>query len=123
MVARRDKAHDAYVAKTYGLQRGDYADLLATQGGVCAICGKRPRARKLAVDHDHYTGRVRGLLCFMCNSALGTFEFDAATAERARDYLAAIVKEFALRAPLVESDSQSNRKMRVRVTQTGDLPF
>lgn len=49
----------------------DYDKLLATQNGVCAICIKPPKTRALAVDHDHNTGVVRGLLCGKCNTGLG----------------------------------------------------
>lgn len=49
----------------------DYDTLLARQGGVCAICGGIDRDRKLAVDHDHQTGLVRGLLCLRCNTGVG----------------------------------------------------
>lgn len=59
----------------YNLSGADYLKLLASQGGVCAICGIKPGARRLAVDHDHACcpgrrscGRcVRGLLCKRCN--------------------------------------------------------
>ena len=58
----------------YGMGEGEYMRLLYWQGGRCWICRKFPRARALAVDHDHYTGAVRGLLCASqnrgCNNAL-----------------------------------------------------
>lgn len=60
---------DRYLRKTYGLSLAQYNEMLRLQGGVCYIC-RRPRkvdARPLNVDHDHRTGRVRGLLCFTCN--------------------------------------------------------
>lgn len=61
----------------YGLTEADYEALLERQGGGCAICGSptvRDRTRnQLYVDHDHQTGRVRGLLCSPCNSGLGAF--------------------------------------------------
>ena len=55
----------------------EYDALWKAQGGVCSACGKpeqssvQGRPRKLAVDHCHTTGRVRGLLCGNCNRALG----------------------------------------------------
>lgn len=76
----------------YGLAPGEYASRLAAQGGRCAICGKKPQRRRLAVDHNHFSGEVRGLLCYFCNSALGIWEFDRDTARRAAEYLAAISK-------------------------------
>lgn len=59
---------------TYGLTREDYYRILSEQNGVCYICERPPEAirprRHLAVDHDHKTGRIRGLLCFNCNHKL-----------------------------------------------------
>ncbi|UYL87156.1 endonuclease VII [Microbacterium phage OscarSo] len=63
-------AHEAMVAKTYGITGDDYAALLKRQGGKCAICRARPKSKRLAVDHDHKTGAVRGLLCSRCNHDL-----------------------------------------------------
>ena len=60
----------------YGISAADYDILLEDQGGVCAICGEpetvkfRGQVRRLAVDHDHETDRIRGLLCHTCNVAL-----------------------------------------------------
>ncbi|CAA0134581.1 Uncharacterised protein [Mycolicibacterium vanbaalenii] len=63
----------------YGLDQAGYDALFAEQGGVCAICKEVPTPRntrahwdgKLCVDHDHDTGRIRGLLCNDCNLAVG----------------------------------------------------
>lgn len=68
------------------LAPGEYERMLAEQGGVCAICGQRPKTRRLHVDHDHATGRIRGLLCFRCNRNLPTYA-DAAWLERAAQYV------------------------------------
>lgn len=64
----------------YGITHEQYMEMHAAQGGVCAICQK-PERRKLwgdicllAVDHDHATGHVRGLLCHRCNTALASIE-------------------------------------------------
>ena len=54
----------------------EYVGILSAQGGKCAVCGKEPLLRTdkswgLCVDHDHTTGKVRGLLCSSCNVILG----------------------------------------------------
>ena len=56
-------AHGQRVEKLYGITEDEYNALLRLQGGRCAICKRRPRTKRLAVDHDHATGLVRGLLC------------------------------------------------------------
>lgn len=73
--------------RAFGLTSADYQALLASQGGVCAICGRPEHGRRLAVDHDHITGAVRGLLCRHCNLALGQFGDDPARIDRAASYL------------------------------------
>lgn len=63
--------------RLYGLAPGGYDAMRAAQDFSCAVCGKReiPGARAtLHVDHDHETGRVRGLLCSRCNTGLGFIE-------------------------------------------------
>jgi recombination endonuclease VII len=60
--------------KKYGMTRADYNAMHAKQNGVCKICEQKERANnKLAIDHDHVTGKVRGLLCMACNLGLGRF--------------------------------------------------
>src|SRR4030095_3098139 len=63
--------------KHYGLTNKQYDKLLESQGGGCAICGRLPGKRMLAVDHDHDTGKARGLLCYACNSGLGNLQDSA----------------------------------------------
>lgn len=82
--------------RKYGITQAKYDAMLAEQGGVCAIC-KLPESREnqfgvmsLAVDHDHETGRVRGLLCSYCNRALGGFRDSAALLRTAAEYLEAL---------------------------------
>lgn len=69
----------------------DYARLLILQKGRCAICKKRGsghRGRKvLSIDHDHRTGRVRGLLCHPCNMAVGHLRDSPLNALNAALYL------------------------------------
>lgn len=69
----------------YGITTDQYDDMLAAQGGTCAICGRPPKNRRLYVDHDHDNGRVRGLLCASCNSSL---EWMLERGPDARAYLA-----------------------------------
>ncbi len=61
---------DARLRRLYDISAEEYDKLLAYQGGGCALCGRRPVRVRLAVDHDHKTGRVRGLLCMNCNRAI-----------------------------------------------------
>jgi hypothetical protein len=68
----RDRARE----REFGLQPGQYQEMLADQGGVCALCEEpetntyRGLVRALVVDHDHDNGEVRGLLCAKCNTRL-----------------------------------------------------
>jgi hypothetical protein len=64
------QAHETRTEKTYGLSGDGYTELLAAQGGRCAICRAKPKSKRLAVDHDHKSGAVRGLLCSRCNHDL-----------------------------------------------------
>lgn len=84
---RRASQHARRVQATYGLGPGEYDALLAAQGGACAIC-RGKRSYRLNVDHDHKTGRIRGLLCRMCNGRLLTAaKDDPETLIRAANYL------------------------------------
>lgn len=75
-------------AKGIEIDYEQYKALLESQGGVCAICKRADRCRfALGVDHCHRTGRIRGLLCTLCNSAIGKLDDDPALLEAARQYL------------------------------------
>lgn len=65
---REHKKPGAYL-KPYGLTIEDYNRMFLEQRGACSICNKKEE--KLCVDHDHKTGKVRGLLCLKCNFGLG----------------------------------------------------
>lgn len=81
--------------KSFGMSYEDYMFLLAQQNFVCAICDRGERVinpatgdtRHLAVDHDHATGRVRGLLCTSCNTGIGKFGESLELVRRVVDYL------------------------------------
>lgn len=70
----------------YGITTEEYEEMLASQDGLCAICHKPPGKRRLAVDHDHGSGKVRQLLCNICNRALANLE-DPVWFAAATDYL------------------------------------
>lgn len=76
-----DNKRDKYLRKTYNISLAEYNSMLEWQGHSCAIC-KTPKSefkRSLHVDHDHKTGKVRGLLCFYCNKFLvGRHTLDSA---------------------------------------------
>ena len=59
--------------REYGISIEDYDEILIEQEHCCAICKKHQSEfnKRLFVDHDHSTGRVRGLLCYFCNTILG----------------------------------------------------
>jgi hypothetical protein len=89
-LARQRKAarHERLVRVRYGLAAGEYAALKTAQGGTCAICQRaRGTTKNLAVDHNHKTGEVRGLLCDRCNQLLGHLRDEPAALQRAIDYL------------------------------------
>lgn len=81
-------SHEKRVGETYGLKPGQYDELLEHQGGMCFICRRRPASKRLAVDHDHGNGLVRGLLCRGCNrDVLGHLRDSIAALYRAIEYL------------------------------------
>lgn len=71
----------------YGITAAQYDELLAYQGGVCAVCPRPPGKTRLNVDHDHKTGLVRGLLCWQCNRRLIANHHDSELLHRGAEYL------------------------------------
>ena len=90
-----------YLKHKYSMTLEEYYSILAEQNGVCAICKLpetrvvKPNAKKyslnikprLAVDHDHTTGKNRGLLCIKCNIAIGHLQDSIENAQSAVEYL------------------------------------
>lgn len=64
----------------------EYDRILAHQNGVCAICKQPSKNVRLAVDHDHKTGLIRGLLCSWCNRAISKFRDDVTKFENTVAY-------------------------------------
>lgn len=91
--ALRQANRREHACRTYGFTQARYEALLEAQGGGCAICGRRPmevphaRGHRFAIDHDHVTGFVRGVLCAPCNGGLGSYQDNIERLEAAILYL------------------------------------
>jgi hypothetical protein len=79
-----------HLMRKFGMTIEQYEAMLEAQGGGCFICGRPPRVDiSLHVDHDHSTGKVRGILCFRCNNARADFQENTQLLRKAIGYLAA----------------------------------
>ncbi len=80
------RKHD--LKKNYGITIEQYDEMLEAQSGVCAICQNQcSTGRRLAVDHCHEIGEIRGLLCSNCNQGIGKFKDSIKLLEAAIKYL------------------------------------
>jgi hypothetical protein len=82
-----DVRRNTHLRGLYGITAAEYETLLVAQGGLCAICKKPPRSYRLAVDHDHRSGVIRGLLCNHCNLRVIGKATSATTYRQAIAYL------------------------------------
>ena len=77
----------------YNITFKDYLEIWNNQNGVCAICGQpetktvKGTLSMLSVDHNHKTGKIRGLLCFKCNTTLGRINDSSDVLKKMIDYL------------------------------------
>jgi hypothetical protein len=89
--SHQPKWRNYYYKKHYGISLEEYNQILRQQKEVCAICGKPNPSnyiqKRLYVDHDHKTGKVRGLLCCYCNWMLGHLREDIEVAKKAIEYI------------------------------------
>lgn len=94
----KDQAKDYSLRRLYGITLQEYLKLLKQQKGVCAICKRPPKNRALSVDHKHQKQdkkktplerrlKVRGLLCWSCNTALAKFKDNAEHLRNAAKYI------------------------------------
>jgi fructose-1,6-bisphosphatase len=84
--AHKEEVMSRQLKRNFGITLAEYDQMLEDQHGICAICGGvNPDGKRLAVDHDHETGKVRGLLCTSCNTRLGFLEIHR---DAIRQYLA-----------------------------------
>lgn len=87
---------NSHIKRTYGLSKEDFMSIISSQGNSCGICRipfsvmsfiKEGRKIRTAVDHDHDTGKVRGILCATCNLGIGFFGDNEEHLQMAIDYL------------------------------------
>lgn len=65
------KDRNRHLKYNYGIDYHEYEEMLIRQNGLCAVCKTTGERSHLSIDHNHKTGKIRGLLCHTCNSALG----------------------------------------------------
>lgn len=109
-----DKKSDTRYRKKYGISLDQVQKLLAQQGGVCAICKCQPAKdntittlERFAVDHDHQTGVIRGILCNWCNLGLGHLDDSVDRLLSAIAYLQSI-------PPTIPAPDRPSRKHKVK---------
>ncbi len=90
--ANKRAFHHWHLQKNFKISVEDYERMFKDQDGKCSICGSEkpypnPRIKNFAVDHDHETGKIRGLLCVSCNVGIGHFRHDPSLLQKAIDYL------------------------------------
>lgn len=84
----RARGRDVLMKRKYGIDYSEFIAMSNKQNNKCAICGNDLDMGKLThVDHDHKTGKVRGILCRNCNHGLGNFMDDISLMAKAIDYL------------------------------------
>lgn len=95
----------------YGITLEDYNEKLIEQNNKCKICNQEntfDRYGVLAVDHDHSTGKIRGLLCYKCNVGLGNFNDNKQLLEKAINYLKEYESTTSFTIGLVQDASSRN---------------
>lgn len=80
-----DRYTKARALQRYGLKPEEFEALRKRQKGKCGVCKCKPK--RMCVDHDHKTGKIRGLLCHKCNSAIGILGDTVSGIRRALRYL------------------------------------
>ncbi|KOU54325.1 endonuclease VII [Streptomyces sp. WM4235] len=83
-VFRTQRNRASYFKRKYGITEAERDAMIEAQGGSCLLCRTGPAEH---VDHDHQTGKVRGVLCFSCNAALGQFKDRPDVIRRAAAYV------------------------------------
>jgi hypothetical protein len=84
----KEQTREQHLKRTYGLTLEQYDEMFESQNGVCAICGGvNINGKRLCVDHNHKTNKVRGLLCHSCNFFIGNSKESIIILRSAINYL------------------------------------
>ncbi len=105
--------------KRFGLTIEMFEEIVKKQNGKCAICNQLPNRSNLDVDHDHKTGKVRGLLCSACNRAIGYMGDNPERLKKAIKYLTNNLMSEETQNPDVEMTPAEETQEQVTVS---DLP-
>jgi Recombination endonuclease VII len=111
----KDKARENNLKRKFNLTIKDYNKILELQNNKCFICQKPSLSKNLAVDHEHKTGLIRGLLCNMCNRALARFNDNSLLLQRAAIYLENPPATNALVKPRYGLKGRSNSKKKTLI--------
>lgn len=86
---RSDHVRDMNLRRKFGITLDQYLDMVVGQGGKCKICGTfyGDIGKALAVDHDHETGEIRGLVCQRCNTLIGFIDKNFDLLQNVYEYL------------------------------------
>ena len=89
VVKNKDKLRSKWLFRTYGITAEDWDEMYNAQGGRCGICDthQSEQKRRMDVDHNHSTGKVRALLCTNCNTAVGLVKESVEIANKLAVYL------------------------------------
>jgi hypothetical protein len=117
----REHRREYEIVKRYGITLTQKDELLAAQGGVCAICGTNKPARRWVVDHDHTCCSgiktcgfcVRGILCESCNAGIGSLQDNPEVIRQAAKYVESRSLKSSEKGPL-------NKRRRTDLSKTQD---
>ena len=104
----KEDSRNRHLLDTFGLTPDEYDVMFEKQGGVCAIClepekvKRNGKVKNLAVDHDHETGAIRGLLCHHCNVGIGHLKDSPVLLLKASEYLSSSIRKQRRDLQLVE---------------------
>src|SRR3546814_13941249 len=114
-VLRKRKKRDSDLRRKYGITIEQYDELLKKQGGGCGLCGKTPEeeGKSLAVDHNHVTNEIRGVLCSYCNHRIIGRHRDPTLLRRMAEYVESTTGWFVPRKK--KNNKEKGEKIMIEV--------